>query len=368
MSGAALSAAEIALRVGVGVVLVAVNAFFVSVEFALTRLRQYDRSDIAEELERHAGLSRAWEMTDKLEIYLTGCQLGITLSTILMGVVTEPAVTAMLKPVAALVGLEGQNLSVASVVVAIFIINLIHKIWGEQAPTYLGVERPLEVARYSAPILYGWSRVMSPLIYLGDGAAKLTLRAFGVEMTRSWTEEGGDASGDDDDDPMEARMARLLARAGVSEPRREEVLKALEIGTLDVRAIMIPEEEVIALSTARGFEENLERVRAHGFNRYPVVDGEGEVLGTLYLPRLVQRLEVLSRGEVKLREVVEEPLWVDGGLSVAAAIDRFQGARQELAYVEDPERAGRFQGILTATDAFEATFGPLEDPLDAPSP
>jgi len=176
---------ELPLRLVGGLLLVGANAFFVAVEFALTRLRQFS----PDEFEGDEGLQAAWEMTERLEIHLTGCQLGISASSILLGVVAEPAVTRLLEPLVSPLGLSARTTSVISVVVGVVLINLVHKIWGEQAPTYLGVERPLAVARRLAPTLRIWSSVMDPIIRLGDGLAKATLRPFGVEITRSWTEE-----------------------------------------------------------------------------------------------------------------------------------------------------------------------------------
>src|SRR6056297_3767638 len=150
--------AEIAIRLLSGLFLVLANAFFVSIEFALTRLRQFSKDEIKDD----KGLERAWEMTKELEIYLTGCQLGISVTSILLGIVAEPAVTQVLRPVVGLFGIEGQALSAISIVVGIVIINLIHKIWGEQSPTYLGVERPRQVARYLAPGLYWWVKITYP--------------------------------------------------------------------------------------------------------------------------------------------------------------------------------------------------------------
>ncbi len=133
---------DIAVRLAAGFGLVLVNAFFVTTEFALTRIRQLP----AEDFEGSRNLRRAWEMTERLEIYLTGCQLGISVSSILLGVIAEPAFTALLEPLFGAVDWSAGTRHVVAVTLAVVLMNLIHKIWGEQAPTYLGVERPREVS------------------------------------------------------------------------------------------------------------------------------------------------------------------------------------------------------------------------------
>ena len=116
---------------------------------------------------------------------LTGCQLGITTTSILLGIVAEPAMTSLIAPVMTLIGLGGQMASVNAVVLAVILIKLVHKIWREQAPTYLGVEKPVEIARLTAPALHGWTMLTCPFILLGDGLAKRTLGLFGVTIGRS---------------------------------------------------------------------------------------------------------------------------------------------------------------------------------------
>lgn len=351
---------EIAIRLLVGAVLVLANAFFVTSEFALTRVRQFPESAF----EEHRALRRAWRMTERLEIYLTSCQLGITSTTILLGIVVEPAVTGLLEPmVEAAVGWTGGSVRVASIVLAVVVINLVHKIWGEQAPTYLGVERPRLVIRYTAPALHVWTRVMYPAIVAGDALAKWTLGLLGVEIRRSWTDaEAGEGRKIGGPRELEHRMTDLLARAPLSGDRRREVLAALEIGERTVSEIMVARDEIVALRAARPFEENLEVVASRPHVRFPVIgDSFEDVRGILYVPALFARLDDLRAGRSTLEDLVVDPLWLEAEISIADAIDRFQEERQEVALVRED---GRVTGLVTSTDAFEAIIGQLEDPLD----
>ena len=378
-----MSTVEILIRISAGVALTGMNAFFVVTEFALTRLRQYSEGRIREE----SRLRRAWEMTEELEIYLTGCQLGITTSSILLGVVAEPAVTHLLRPAFDWVGLQGATAATVSVIVAVVVINLIHKIWGEQAPTYLGVERPLEVARWAAPVLYWWTKATYPVIKLGDGAAKLTLRAIGVEMERSWVEEseappsGGEGAerreaaeerseagaGEGARSALLREMGEVLARRDVPPDRREEVLRAVEIEEVPVREIMVPASDVVAWSEAVSLDENIERVREAGHSRYPLIAGDdlADYVGTLYTPSLLPALDAIRAGETALRELAAEPIEVDAAMAVADFIDFLQEREQELALVRDGDEV---VGLATVTDAVEAVLGELRDPLDRSRP
>ncbi len=354
---------ETTIRLLSGVALLLANAFFVTTEFALTRLRQFSREEIGDS----PGLRRAWEMTERLEIHLTGCQLGITTTSILLGVVAEPAVTALLEGVVGPIGLGAGTRHLVSVVVGLVIINLVHKIWGEQAPTYLGVERPLQVLDRLAPALWWWNRVTMPVILAGDSLAKATLRLFGVEIRRSWTEAEADRS-EEGDGPItsfvELRqgLRSVLDRGRVDEERTQEVLGALDIQDIPVRRIMIPRQEVLALSTRAAPDENFRLIAEHGFVRYPLVGASlDDVRGTIHVPALFGILDELRAGRASLDEVAVPPLRFDADLAVSEAIDRFQAERQELAFVMED---GRVAGIVTSTDAFEAITGELEDPFD----
>ncbi len=348
---------EIVLRLVGGVVLTGANAFFVVTEFAITRLPQLDPADDP------PGLERARTITEQLEIYLTGCQLGITASSILLGVVAEPAFTYLFRPLFDLFGTSAAVSHAISVVVGIVLINLIHKIWGEQTPTYLGVERPRQVARRTAGALSAWTTVAYPFIIVGDGLAKGTLRLFGIEVQRSWTDE---------ERPTEETLAsisavrreigQVLSRANLSRERQGEILRAVDIEQIPVRAIMVPRSEVVALSTSDGLSETLRRMRAHPYDRYPLLDAGWEnVFGTLYMKTVFRHLPELRRGETSLTDLAEPVVWVEPELPVSDLIDRLQKKQQEIAIVWDE---GHVRGLVTSTDAFEAIAGELEDPRD----
>jgi IMP dehydrogenase len=171
---------EISLRIAAGLFLILINAYFVAIEFALTRVRQFPESEFDT-----PGLRRAWEMTNDLELYLTTCQIWISGTSIALGIVAEPGLAALFEPLF-------ENTFLASVgagsFLGFFLINMLHLTHGEQTPTYLGVERSKQVARYGAGPLYWFAWLISPLIKFGDWVAKATLKLFGVEMTGAWLE------------------------------------------------------------------------------------------------------------------------------------------------------------------------------------
>jgi len=353
---------ELIARLVAGVVLTGLNAFFVTTEFALTRAPQLGK----DQFQDSKALRIAWKMTEELEIYLTGCQLGISATSVLLGVVAEPAVTELLRPLVAWLPIGETGLQSTSVVLSVVVIQFVHKIWGEQAPTYLGVERPRQVARFTAPVHYWFTKLSYPIIKAGDGIAKATLRLFGVEVTRSWAEE--EAEGDDAPDdastasPRE-RVRQALAGAPMPPDRKEEVGRAAEIDHIAVRRIMTPRDEVRALDTTDDVDALIELLHDRTAVRVPLLEG-GDLdrcVGVLHTSVVLSRIDDLRLGDCTLAELAHEPLVLDADLPVAAAIDRLQDSRRELAVLESD---GRAVGVLTVTDCFESIVGELEDPYD----
>ena len=344
---------EIAARLVAGVLLILANGFFVAIEFALTRARQFTQDEF---IDGDSRLERAWEMTNDLELYLTTCQVGITASSIAVGIVAEPALAALFEPIFA-----GSFLATvgAGALIAYLIINLVHLTHGEQAPTYLGVERSRTVCRYGAAPLHYFYVAISPIIALGDTVAKWTLRLFGVEMTGAWLETEEDVI--ESRAELRNRLGSVLEEGDLPEERREEVMNALAIGDRTVADIMLPREDIVALSTADSWEANAERIHEFPHTRFPLVGEDlDDFRGIVYVPVLMH--EVAADGEaVDLEAAATPPLTVGAGMPVSDLIDQFQKENQELALVV---RDGRTIGLVTATDAFEEITGELSDPLD----
>jgi CBS domain containing-hemolysin-like protein len=339
-------------RLLAGVALILANGFFVAIEFALTRVRQYPKSEFDT-----PALERAWEMTQDLEIYLTSCQVGITASSIAVGIVAEPALAAVFEPVF-------RNSALAAVgagsVLAFVIINLVHLTHGEQTPTYLGVERSKQVCEYGATPLYWFAKLISPVMRIGDTVAKWTLALFGVEMTGAWLETEAEVIETRAD--LRHRMESVLEHGDLSDERLTEVVSALEIGRVPVSAVMIDADEIVALSTEHDLEENRQRIADNPHVRYPLVgDSLEDFRGIVYLPEVFRDLEDLQSGEETLEDLAHPPMTMQADVPVSEAIDRFQAESQELAFVYEDEGV---VGMVTTTDALEAIAGQLEDPID----
>jgi CBS domain containing-hemolysin-like protein len=345
---------EVALRLTAGGLLILANGFFVAIEFALTRVRQFPASEFDV-----PGLRRAWEMTQDLEIYLTSCQVGISATSIAVGIVAEPALASLFDPLF-------ENTVLVSIgaggVLAFVIINLLHLTHGEQTPTYLGVERTKFVARYGATPLYWFAKVIYPAIWIGDSVAKWTLRLFGIEMTGAWLETETDRV--ESRAELRHRLGSLLDRAGLSEERKEEIINAFTVGDRPVSEVMTDRAEIVFLSTTASVEENLDRIGGSPHTRFPLIgEDPSDFRGIVYVPAVVERIDDLRAGEVTFEGIAASPMRLSADTHISDAVDAFQERHQELALVygnDDPAVVG----LITATDALEAVMGEIEDPLD----
>ncbi|MFA9418127.1 CNNM domain-containing protein [Natrinema sp. HArc-T2] len=343
---------EISLRILAGLLLIGLNAFFVAIEFGLTRARQYPESEFDT-----PSLQLAWEMTNDLEFYLTTCQIWISGTSIALGIVAEPGLAALFEPVF-------QNTALASIgagsLLGFLLINLIHLTHGEQTPTYLGVERSKQVCQYGARPLYWFAKVLAPAIWFGDWIAKGTLKLFGIEMTGAWRETEQEVIESRAD--LRNRLGSVLDEGNLAPERREEVMNALNIGEQPVREVMVPTDDIVALSTAVDFEENFNRIEKQPHTRYPLIgDDLTDFRGIIYFPVLGGYRDEMATGDLNLEEIAAPPMTLSPDVDISDAIDQFQAEHQELALVIED---GEVIGMVTVTDLLEAIMGDIEDPID----
>ncbi|ELZ05547.1 CNNM domain-containing protein [Natrialba asiatica] len=343
---------EISGRILAGIILIGLNAYFVAIEFGLTRARQYSKSEFDT-----PSLQLAWDMTNDLEFYLTTCQIWISGTSIALGIVAEPGLAALFEPLF-------QNTALASVgagsLLGFLLINLLHLTHGEQTPTYLGVERSKQVCRYGARPLYWFAKVLAPAIKFGDLVAKGTLGLFGIEMTGAWRETEQEVIESRAD--LRNRLGSVLEEGDLPDERREEILNAFQIGDKPVSELMVSPTDVVALSTEVDSEENFQRMEERPHTRYPLVDDDlTDFRGIIYTPILVRNRDELFDGNIDFAELAAPPMTLSPDTDISDAIDQFQTERQELALViEDGEAVG----LVTVTDLLEAIMGDIEDPLD----
>ncbi|MEV8391122.1 MULTISPECIES: hemolysin family protein [unclassified Streptomyces] len=332
-----------ALQLFVGLLTLVVNAFFVASEFALISVR---RSQIEPEAE--AGNRRAHHVIWGLEhvsALLAAAQLGITLCTLVLGIVAEPAIAHLLEPVFDAVGVPHGLVHLISFLIALTVATYLHMLLGEMVPKNVALAGPARAALLLGPPLVALARALRPVIFTVNAFANALLRLLRVE-TR---DEVGATFSDDE----LARLVTDAGHAGLLDDRAAERLHdALELGRKPVREVVMPLERVV---TARlGITpEGLERLAAEtGFSRFPVVDTSRRILGYLHVK---DALDAVPR---------DEPFPVQGMRAIARVrattpmddvLTAMRRSRTHLAAVEDEE--GRLEGLVTMEDVLRELVG-----------
>ena len=352
-----LTAGSIAMRLAAVFVLVALNAFFVAAEFALVATR---RSKIDQQAE--AGDKRArvvQEALKHLDRYISGTQLGITLASLALGWIGEPALATIIDLGLERVGLAvpaGVAHSAAAVITAFVIITFLHIVLGELAPKSVALIRPEGVSKLVAAPLILFSRVMSPFIWALNGVANALLRAFGVQpMSESQHVHS----------PEELRLLVMQSRAHGT---LDESDSAMLAGVFDfhekkARDVMRPRTDVAAIPADATEEEVWQLVRRERYSRYPVYgDSLDDVLGVF----LAKDLWLHDGTEpFDLRNFVREALYVPDTRQAERVLDDLRKTRAQLAVVLD--EYGGTAGIVTMEDLVEEVIGDIADEYDLAS-
>jgi CBS domain containing-hemolysin-like protein len=334
--------------------LVAVNAWFVAVEFALVGSHRAKVEVLAERGSRRATMALT-AMSD-LSQQLAGSQLGITLASLGLGVLAEPAVAHLVEPVVEAFGDPPEGLVHGlSFVVAIAIVAFFHMVLGEMVPKGLALAGPERVLMLLAPVNNLFAAAFRPVIWMLDRMANAIVRLLGLQPAR----ELGTAH-------TAAEFVAMLD-ASRDEGLLEEFEHSLLAGALDFRAraastLMVPRERVVYVNR-RMTVGSIERI-AHrsGHSRLPVVGtGLDNVIGFLHVKDLL-RLPPEAREEPIPLELVRRMLVVPGDRPIEDVLRAMRRARSHVALVRGPD--GRTLGILTLEDVLEALVGDIRDETD----
>jgi CBS domain containing-hemolysin-like protein len=334
------------------VLLIAANGFFVAAEFALVRSRRSRIEQLASEGSRGAGA--VIDQLDRIDEYLAACQLGITMASIGIGFLGEPAVARLVEPI---FGGFSHGVAVAiSVAFAYALTTTLHVVVGEQAPKYFAIARPEGSARSVAVPLLWFRRVSAPLTVALTWMSNGLVRLFGVrphELEEQPTTEdikvliSQSAQGAGDLDPGEAVML-----GGVFHLHEQEA-----------REVMTPIPAVVTVDYTSSVSEALSLCTSSGHNRLVVIEdgNQDRVRGIVHALRLVRLL--MSEGpDAKIEAAVRDALIVPETKPLDDLLTELQRQRSSMGVVVD--EYGRTVGILTVEDILEEVVGEIEDETD----
>lgn len=334
----------------VALVLVLLNGFFVAAEFGLVKLRQTRVKAIAKTLGwRGRILIRVHR---DLDAYLSACQLGITLASLGLGWIGEPAFAHLLHPLLSAIGIHSEPLLHAiAFAIAFFIISYLHIVIGELAPKSMAIRLPEKVGIWTAPPLYGFYWLMYPAIWILNHSANWVLRQMRLDLAPGH------------DSHYSAEELKLILRSSEADPNvtADEwrvLAQALDFRNLEVGDLMRPFSEVVALSKTEAIEKSLDRIVQHRYSRYPYLNENGQVEGVIHLKDIFFALRT-GAPLASLDPLVRPVLTVSPGLSATALFRRFRQGAPHFAVMAYADR--RPLGFITLDNLLGALVGEIRD-------
>ncbi|MGK2867720.1 MAG: hemolysin family protein [Mycobacterium sp.] len=338
--------------VALTVLLLAANAFFVGAEFALISARRDRLEALAEQGKKRA--VTVMRAAENLSLMLAGAQLGITICSILLGRVGEPAVAHLLETPFALLGIGDAVLHTVSFIVALAVVVTLHVLLGEMVPKNIAIAGPESTAMLLVPPYLVYIRAVRPLIAFYNWAANTTLRALRVEpkdeldVTVSTVE-------------LSDMIAESLSEGLLDREEHTRLTRALQIRDRTVGDLAIPLQEIRAVPvsapgagpTVAALEQALSET---GYSRFPISEADGSYLGYLHIKDVLgvlnESLTVLDTSMV--RPLIEMP----SSLPLPDALTRLRRTKSHLALVTD---AGRITAMVTLEDLVEDLVGTVRD-------
>ncbi|MCZ0991975.1 hemolysin family protein [Streptomyces noursei] len=324
-----------ALQLFVGLLTLVVNAFFVGAEFALISVRRSQIEPYAEAGDRRAG-SVLWGL-QHVSALLAAAQLGITLCTLVLGAVAEPAIAHLLEPGFDAVGIPHALIHPISFVIALAVATYLHMLFGEMVPKNVALAEPVRSALLLGPPLVALTRALRPVIFAINALANGLLRLLRVEVKDEVAATFSDA--------QLAQLVEDSRAAGLLDERAQERLRdALELGRRPVRDVVLPVSEVVSARIGTTAEE-LEHLAAEsGFSRFPVVDDTRRILGYLHVKDALDAAPRSCRS--RCRRCARSP--GSGGDPLDDVLTAMRGSRTHLAAVIGDD--GKLAGLVTMED------------------
>jgi CBS domain containing-hemolysin-like protein len=336
--------------------LLAVNAFFVAAEFALVKARGFRIEGLAR------GGSAAARLTVKiqhhLEAYLAACQLGITMASLGLGWVGEPAVAALLEPLFHALGVPDAALHTSAFIVGFLIFSSLHIVIGEQVPKTFAIRRPEPVALWVAyPLQFAYLAVW-PLNWLLNRASRSVLGLFGVEEASH-----GEVFSDDE---LKGLVAASGEQGEMQQDKADMLHNLFEFDQRQVGRVMIPTSQVRCLDLAATADDNLAAIRETGHSRFPVIDSANNdrIVGILLARDIFNAL--LAGTEQPWRDLqglCRAPLVVPEAQRVPELFELMRRERAHMALVID--EYGELVGAVTLEDLLEEIVGEIHDETDS---
>nr|WP_130616435.1 hemolysin family protein [Cohnella abietis] len=336
-------------------ILVFLNGFFVAAEFAMVKVRGSRIDTLVQEGHKKAKV--ASHLMDHLDAYLSACQLGITLASLGLGWIGEPAIARMLEPLFVSMNLSSSFVHPASFIIGFTFITVLHIVLGELMPKSVAIRKAEMVTLWTATPLIFFRRVMSPFIWALNGIAGLLLKPFGID-----TSEVSSSAHTEEE-------IRIL----VKESHKSGLIDKTELTLMDnifefvetnAREIMIPRTDMSCLYGNLSFEENKAMALREMHTRYPVCEKDKDnIIGFVHIKDL---LKVSDHSIHDIRDVMRPITTIPESMPISTLLKLMQKRKSQIAILID--EYGGTSGLVTLEDIMEEIVGEIQDEFDEERP
>lgn len=341
------------------VVLVLANGFFVAAEFALVSVRP---TRIAELIRQGNPAARfVKKAIDDPDRFIAATQLGITIASLGLGWLGEPALAHFIEPVLgflpeAWIGVAAHSVSAA---LAFGVITFLHVVIGELAPKSIALQNPETTSLFVAQPTLWTEWIFKPFIWLLNGAGNSLLKLLGVQPAGHQLVHSVE----------ELKMLVEASEAGgVLEDTERDMLDAVfDFADLLVRQVTVPRTEIVAVPADMPFDELLRKVVDHPHTKFPVYEETlDQIVGIVHVKDLIRPAARDGQVKATARDLMREPLFVPETTRVDGLLQQFRARRQHMAIVLD--EYGGTAGLVTLEDLLDEIVGEVRDPFDVSGP
>ena len=330
-------------------VFVLLNAFFVLSEFAIVKIRKSKLEELSKDGVKNAKM--AYEITNSLDSYLSATQLGITISSLALGWIGEPAVAMLIeKPMNSLFAANSTVIHSVSFIISFTFITLLHVVLGELVPKSVAIATPEKSVLFIAKPLHAFWVIFKPFIAVFDFLARGILKLIGIMPA-------GENEIAHSEEEIKIIVAESL-KGGVLDSIETQIIKnAVDFSDTVAKEIMTPRKQMVCLNAQKSYEENYKKVIDSKYTRFPYIDGSKDsVLGMIHIR------DILQSDKKDFNKIVRKILIVPENSSIASILSMMNKERISAALVID--EYGGTSGLITMEDIIEEVLGDINDEHD----
>lgn len=330
--------------------LLLLNALFVAAEFGMVKLRDTR----VEEIKGQNGLRGRLlsQIHTHLDTYLSACQVGITLASLGLGWIGEPAFSGLITPVLQYLGVLDPNMvRLLSVAFGFILISFLHIVVGELMPKSMAIRRAEQVSLWTAVPLYGFYWLMYPAIRVLNACSNALLRMGGLDIHQHQAAYSSDE--------IKLILSMSHSQGALSDSETHIMERTLDLADLEVNDMMRPISEIVALDLQRPLSQNMATVFSHKYSRYPVFEGPTRrAVGVIHVKDLFKVFEKQAP-ITTLRPFLRPILKVDADMPALELLQKFREGIPHFALVYDKKKA--LIGFLTMDNLLHILVGRIQD-------